>query len=216
MQKIIIFLCLILFIEYKPSENISNANTKDRYNYLMVKLGYTLSYNDSLHTANWVRWTFDKSDIGTTDRQNDFRPDSDLPKDFYHVTPTDYSGSHYDRGHICNSQAKTSSIKTNQETFLMTNMFPQTVKCNRGSWKHIEDLTQSWIKDNDEHLIIFAGGLGTNGKLKHGVNIPKECWKVIFGHGKTPLVYIFENDDSQKITTYTTLDSIEIKTHYKF
>jgi endonuclease G len=214
MKKILI-LCLISFTGFGQAENISNANLSDKHNYFLPKLGYTLSYNDSLHHANWVRWTLVKTDIGSTERQNDFRPDVDLPKGFYKVLPSDYSQGGYDRGHLCNSQARTSSVTLNEETFLMSNMIPQHPRCNRGSWKHLEDQCQSWVRDNNEKLTIYAGYFGSIGTLKHGVSIPAQCWKVIYGHGLVPICIVFENDESEKFSVVD-LSFIEKQTGYTF
>ena len=61
----------------------------------MEKPQYSLSYNRSKATANWVAWRLDSSWIGNTQRQNDFRPDPSLPADGISLD-SDYSGSGYD------------------------------------------------------------------------------------------------------------------------
>ncbi|MHC5934953.1 DNA/RNA non-specific endonuclease [Nostoc sp.] len=81
-----------------PNNAIAFVDTPD--NYLMVKSHYALSDKQSKGTANWVAWQLNKSWLGTADRQNNFRPDDTLPTNFLRVTPTMYSGSGYDRGHI--------------------------------------------------------------------------------------------------------------------
>ncbi|WP_392482946.1 DNA/RNA non-specific endonuclease [Nostoc sp. C110] len=81
-----------------PSNAIALVDTPD--NYLMVKNQYALSYNNTKGTPNWVAWQLNKSCLGTADRQNNFRPDNTLPTNFLRVTPTIYSGSGYDKGHV--------------------------------------------------------------------------------------------------------------------
>ncbi len=66
----------------------------------MVKPQYALSYNRSKGTANWVSWQLNSSWLGHMDRQNDFRPDDTLPAGWERVTPSVYSRSGYDKGHI--------------------------------------------------------------------------------------------------------------------
>ena len=80
--------------------NPSNANLKDTNNYLLEKPQYALSYNCSEGIPNWVSWQLDRSWLGTVDRSDDFRPDSDLPNGCYAVLDNDYRGSGYDRGHM--------------------------------------------------------------------------------------------------------------------
>ena len=81
-----------------PSSATTSVANPD--NYLLDKPQYVLSYNNSKGTPNWVSWQLNKSWLGTTDRQNNFRPDDTLPTDFVRITPTAYTGSGYDKGHI--------------------------------------------------------------------------------------------------------------------
>jgi hypothetical protein len=60
--------------------DVANEN-----NYLMIKPQYTLSYNRSKATPNWVAWRLDASWIGSTPRQDDYRPDTSLPAGWYQV-----------------------------------------------------------------------------------------------------------------------------------
>jgi endonuclease G len=75
--------------------NPSNADT-DPNNYLMIKPQYALSYNNSKGIPNWVSWQLNKSWLGSVDRKNDFRPDTELPASWYQVRPSDYTGGGYD------------------------------------------------------------------------------------------------------------------------
>lgn len=217
----IIVMCMFLITGTlsNAQTNISNANT-DRYNYLMVKHDYILSYNDSLHHANWVGWIMNKSHVGGSPRQNDFSIDKTLPFGFIRITPNDYNGSNYDRGHLCNSQAWTDNIQDNQETFLMTNMIPQSPKCNRGTWKSLEDYCQV-LASTGNSLKIYAGGYLSKGYIsKNKISIPAFCWKVIFITGLIkPICVIMPNDeniDSDWKKYEKDIDYIENITHYKF
>ncbi|WP_422394109.1 DNA/RNA non-specific endonuclease [Nostoc parmelioides] len=87
-------------------------------NYLMVKNQYALSYNNSKGTANWVAWQLNKSWLGDAERQNNFRPDNTLPAGWLRVTPSMYSGSGYDRGHIAPSGDRTRTVEDNSSRSL--------------------------------------------------------------------------------------------------
>lgn len=65
--------------------NPSNANTNDLNNYLIEKPQYALSYNCETGIPNWVSWQLNSSWLGSVDRSEDFRPDSDLPTGCYQV-----------------------------------------------------------------------------------------------------------------------------------
>lgn len=74
--------------------------------------------------ANWVAWELTKVDFGTSDRQDDFRPDPYLPAGWYRGKTSDYTGSGFDRGHLCPSADRTFTLEDNSATFLMTNIIP--------------------------------------------------------------------------------------------
>jgi endonuclease G, mitochondrial len=161
--------------------NPSNAtnNTSNQDNYLIVNTAYALSYNSGKGTANWVSWRIAESDLGTTDRQNNFRPDVNLPKNFTRVTPTDYTGSGFDRGHLCPSADRSVSEESNSLTFLMTNMVPQTGDLNRNVWENFESYSRGLVKKGKVDLYVVAGVYGEKGKLKKKVVVPTNCWKII-------------------------------------
>ena len=79
----------------------------DTTDLLMVKPQFVLSYNNTKRHANWVSWELSTSWLGTSDRQNDFRPDSTLKQGWYRVVTSDYTNSGFDRGHLCPSADRT-------------------------------------------------------------------------------------------------------------
>ena len=161
--------------------NPSNAapDIANENNYLMLKPQYTLSYNRGRATANWVAWRLDSSWIGTTQRQDDFRPDTTLPAGWYQVLDTDYSGSGYQRGHMCPSGDRTNSVPNNSATFLMTNMVPQIEENNTGPWEEFESYCRTLASQGNE-VYIFTGPAGNIGTIAQGrVTVPASTWKVV-------------------------------------
>src|SRR4051794_11530167 len=63
------------------------------WNYLMVKMQYTMSYHRDRGTPNWVSWHLDPTWLGSTPRQDNFSADATLPSGWYRVQGTSYSGS---------------------------------------------------------------------------------------------------------------------------
>jgi endonuclease G len=177
----ILNLVFILF-SYLPVgvPNISGASTVSTTNYLAVKKGYVMSYNGVEGRANWVGWTLRRSDLGPVDRTNRFREDSNLPRGFKRVDNDDYRESGYDRGHLCNSEDRTSSEFLNEETFLMSNMIPQTPELNRGPFKFLEAYCRKLVLKKGQELLIYSGGIGAKGRLTSGVPIPMYCWKAVY------------------------------------
>ena len=117
--------------------NPSNATPDTPNNYLIEKNEYALAYSAERGTLLWAGWHVSFDWLGRTGRQDDFRPDRALPPGTYQVTPRDYSG--YDRGHMVPSGDRTVNPQVNSETFLMTNIFPQTAANNRGPWRELEN-----------------------------------------------------------------------------
>ena len=69
--------------------NGATADTSFPDNYLMMKLQYALSYNNSRRIPNWTSWHLDITWRGSAPRQDDFRNDTTLPPGFNQVQGTD-------------------------------------------------------------------------------------------------------------------------------
>jgi endonuclease G len=167
--------------EHLTMGNPSNATTSvgQPLNYLMEKPQYALSYNSDYGEANWVSWHLDSSWLGSTPRQDDFRADTTLPAGWYRVQATDYSGSGFDRGHMCPSGDRTSTVSANSATFLMTNMIPQLPANNQGVWANLESYCRTLVSQGNE-LYIVSGGQGLQYFIANGhVAVPAQTWKVI-------------------------------------
>jgi endonuclease G len=210
-----------------PSGATADASN-DPNNFLLVHNSFILSYNRTRGAANWVTWHLSAADIGDVDRTNAFAPDTALPKDFW-IRPSDYVGSGYDRGHLCPSKDRSDTEANNRETFLMSNMQPQSPKLNQKTWKYLEDYSRDLAKNNEEY--IYAGCYGESGRIKDKITIPTNCYKIIvvLAEGendlkrinrKTRIIAVDMPNDatvSSRWRTYlTTVDDIEEKTGYDF
>lgn len=162
---------------YLSPGNPSGASDKPD-NFLLTNSAYALSYNNRKGIANWVAWRLSKNDMGEAERQNDFRPDSRLPGGWTLIDSRDYSSSGYERGHLCPSADRSSSPAINSETFLMTNIAPQTHGLNSGPWEKLERYSRSMAR-REANLYIIAGQYGTKGKIDGRLTIPANFWKVI-------------------------------------
>lgn len=158
--------------------NPSGAAAGDPNNFLLIGEGYALSYNNSHGTANWVSWRTRRADLGPAIPRPEFRPDDRLPQEFLRITPQDYSGSGYDRGHLVPSADRFADPHLNQETFLMTNIVPQTPSLNKHPWNRFEAHARGQTRRGFD-VYQIAGVYGTNGRLKGRVTVPTNCWKVI-------------------------------------
>lgn len=174
----------------------ATANVANENNYLMVKPQYTLSYNRSKATSNWVAWRVAAYWIGTTSRTDTFRADTTLPSGWYQVSDTSYSGSGYDRGHMCPSGDRTNSVENNSATFLMTNMIPQLPANNQGPWALFENDVRS-IAGSTNEVYVISGPVGNIGTIDSGrIVVPQYTWKVV-------LILPDGNNDLSRVTRNT-------------
>jgi endonuclease G len=176
-----------------------------RANYLMVKPWYALSYNDALGTANWVSWRVTVDDLGNAPRKPTFDTDTTLPPGFYHVTHKDYSGSGFDRGHLCPHSDRAANQAMSFATFCMTNIIPQAPNVNQKAWAQLENYCRDLVREH-QHLYIIAGPAGRGGTGSDGfknsiasgkVTVPAQCWKIIV------IVPEAGDDDLSKISSST-------------
>ena len=163
------------------------ASTSYPTNYLMTKTQYTMSYNNTKKTCNWVSWHLSSAWIGSTARQDNFRNDATLPTGWVQVGGTDFSGSGFDRGHMCPSADRTGSVTDNGATFLMTNMIPQAPNNNQIPWANLENYCRALVDAGNELYIISGpwgqGGTGSSGTKttisSKSIVVPAYTWKII-------------------------------------
>jgi endonuclease G len=70
-----------------------------------------------------------------------------------------------------------------QESFLMSNMSPQTPNLNRGPWKNLEVATRAWAWSRKSSLAVYSGNIYsmTPSKVigKNGITVPDRLFKII-------------------------------------
>lgn len=162
---------------YLALGNPSSAGASDPNNYLLVDNYMAISYSRDRAIPNWVAWRVTRADMGDVDREDSFRPDDRLPQGWKRVTPADYTGSGYDRGHICPNADRNGSRDSMAATFLMTNMTPQTPDLNRGPWQKLEAYLRTLVTRGSD-VYIVSGVYGDAGKIKKKVTIPTNNWKI--------------------------------------
>jgi endonuclease G len=159
-----------------PSNAVADLQQGD--NYLMEKPSFALSYNKDKGTPNWVSWHLEDAWTGNLPRTDTFRADPAVSPDWYRVQATDYSGSGFERGQMTPSDDRNNeaSIPLNQETFLMSNLVPQSAG-NQGPWSSFENYLRTLLPDNE--IYIVAGPAGTTTTIADGhVTVPTYTWKV--------------------------------------
>ena len=147
-------------------------------NYLIARPQYSLSYNHTTREPNWVSWNLTTADLGSSGRSDNFFQDTTLPAGFYQVLTTDYSGSGFDRGHMCPSGDRTVTVADNEATFFMTNMIPQAPDNNQGVWANFESECRTLAAAGNEVLIITGPSGFSGATIASGVAVAGFTWKI--------------------------------------
>jgi endonuclease G len=194
-----------------------------------------VSYNSGRKVPTWVSWELNTSYFGSTTRQDDFRPDDTLPANLPQASLADYSGSGFDRGHMCPSDDRTLTTAANSQTFFLTNMVPQAANNNRGPWEKLEAESRTLASAGKEVFVIAGGVFSASSRtIGSGVVVPDQTFKVVVvldavGQGprdvttNTRVIAVeMPNDDSQISLSAdwhsfrVSVDTIEAQTGYDF
>lgn len=106
---------------------------------------FTIGYSWYFRQAKWTLEIvsrggneFAPEAFSRAERLDNFRADVRLPHRF-RASLAAYKNSGYDRGHLVASANSVLSHIENSETFLLSNMSPQTAEFNRKIWSKLED-----------------------------------------------------------------------------
>ena len=169
-----------------PSQ--ARPDPHQRNNYLMNKEYFALSYNNEAGTPNWVSWHLTQEHFGDAPRKPQFDADTMLPRGFKRITHGDYTGSGFDRGHMCPHSDRDKTKEMSFATFVMTNIVPQSNESNAGAWNQLELYARHLVTAQGKELYLIAGPQGRGGQGRNGfrstiaggkVTVPSRVWKVI-------------------------------------
>ena len=163
-----------------PSGATMDPNNTNHY--LVLRTVEALDFSDALGEPVWASWDLTTADVGSAQRQNDYRPDPSLPTNFYAVTDTDYNGVgniDFNRGHMCPSEDRTDTTNDNSLLFLMDNIIPQAATNNQGVWGSFEDYCRTQANNGNELLIVCGPSVFTTNRIPSGkAAIPNYTWKI--------------------------------------
>ncbi len=159
---------------------------------LISRPEYTLSWNSNTREINWASWLLEESDIGDSGRTT-FSTDQDLeaylaPTGEHAVSPGEYSGSCFDRGHQVPSGDRTANVEINLSVFKMSNLLPQTAFLNRTIWERLEARTRALLGQNrSTRLWVIAGPIFAS-KLQYigtysNIAVPTANFKIVIDLG---------------------------------
>lgn len=172
---------------------VHTTNDKDPIN-------LSIEWDADKKAQRWTAYRIHKGQTGSFEGSNSFTEDPDLPASA-RVSGSNsfYSGSGFDRGHICPNADRRYSKLANQQTYYYTNMQPQYHMFNAGPrlsngdqnwerqspWLRLEGKVRTWGRSNAcDTLYIVKGGTIEDdqllknstypqGKIKGQLPIPK-------------------------------------------
>jgi endonuclease G len=188
--------------------------------YLINHTYYSLSYVGTHRQSECAfYWLSPASIQGKQTRTDDFRIDPKVKSN--PVSSTAYSGSGYDRGHLCPAADMALNVTAMSETFYMSNMSPMTPSFNRGIWSSLEE----WVRDaaiaNSGVYVATGPVLAVScGTLAGGITVPCTFYKIAFKDGPNPKMigFIMANAGSSLAlkSFAVSIDEIERKTGIDF
>jgi endonuclease G len=176
---------------------------------IVVHKGYTLKYNELAEVPLWVVHTLTVDNITKTiTRTNNFREDHAVTT--RSASPTDYTNSGFDRGHMSPAADFSNDADMMSESFLMSNICPQYRELNAGVWADLEGKIRELVKrENRLHIVtgpIIIDNMRYIGKTSKVV-VPQMFFKVIYDSKKQFLAaYIMPNSrkiNSNRISDYS-------------
>jgi len=148
---------------------------------LLVLKEYVVCYDAQKRIPLWAGYQLTSAEIVQKERRDAFRTDPGLTDD-ENAHCADYKGSGYDRGHSVPRDDMNRTFEVQADTFLLSNMSPQTPALNRGIWRWLEDLVRVWGKEFNTVYIIMGPvfvGQQTHTVASGRVAIPTEFFKIV-------------------------------------
>ena len=156
---------------------------------------YIIEYDKAKKAQRWTCYQMDagnsvkgwsRKSWETTEWGGDpFQEDPDLPKEA-RTTLSQYSGSGYDRGHICPSEDRIASKEMNEQTFYLSNILPQKncFNASPGVWGNMEIWLRNTLNTREfrDVLYVVKGGTITNGLVKEpikGLIVPQYYYMAV-------------------------------------
>lgn len=224
MTKFVTLVCAIFFTTVlfaqkapvnRPAVDLSPAPCGE----IVKHSYYTLAYSEKDEQPYWVYYVLTPEFLaGNQPRKDEFRPDPAVRTGS--ASLDDYTGSGYDRGHLCPAGDMVHSVKSMSESFYMSNMSPQEPSFNRGIWKKLESQVREWAGNTDSTYVVTGGILATSkGHIgPDKVTVPEYYYKAIYCPKKGMIGFVIPNEGSNRSISefVVSVDRIEELTKLDF
>ncbi|MFC2081918.1 DNA/RNA non-specific endonuclease [Candidatus Bipolaricaulota bacterium] len=147
---------------------------------ILDNVAYQVGYSDLRMNPLWVCYrVFAVPDPVSHDRPSRFKIDY---RTGAQVSHDDYTNTGYDRGHMAPNAAIDYCYGRDAqlETFLMSNICPQTPALNRGVWATLEESVRDWADAFDEVWVLTGPIFDSEAQLlSAGVEVPDAFFKIV-------------------------------------
>lgn len=162
---------------------------------------FTVHYDPKIRLARYVEYKLKKENLTQKlgKRRDKFIPDPILVESgIPHATQADYKKTGFDRGHLAPAADFSFSQTANDETFVFSNIAPQTKLLNRGAWLNLEKQVRRWACGEGMVTVITGPIISeSDRRLPSGLVIPQSFFKIIID--ETPprksLAFIHHQND---------------------
>lgn len=187
----------------------------------VVFTGFVVNFNPSMHVPNSVSYVLTRDRLdGPVERYGDFEQ---APGVEGCPEPSAYRRSGYERGHMAPAQDMAWSQDAMHESFMMTNVCPQSRHLNEDGWAKLEEKVREWVR-RDSLLVVVTGPVLNNRLARitqSQVAIPQHFYKVIIAPCAQPMRaigFIYPNGPSGgALKDYAvTVDEVERRTRLDF
>lgn len=190
----------------------------------LANSGFTVGYSEHHEIPLWVAYRiFDVPKLESGKRPSGFNTD---PRTKAKVSHSDYTHSGFDRGHMAPNYAIATRYgrAAQKETFLMSNIIPQTPAVNRNIWKDLEMTVAKKYGRYFGEVWVITGPIFNRfpDRLASGVTIPDSYYKIIVGEAQgelRALAFIIDKDCppyTRLKSHLVSIDEIEQKTGLNF
>ena len=173
---------------------------------------YIVSYNVQMQNPDFVIWRLTDKEAAAAEASKIKRPSSFTACDDTQKNSS-YTGTGYDRGHMCPCNDRDWDLEHSKDTFRMCNICPQTHKLNAGIWQTYEDAAHAYAQDlgwidiccgpifseNYEKIISKSGY----------IIVPEMFFKIFYNKEHNVLqCFIFTQENECKETTVTEIEKL--------
>jgi endonuclease G, mitochondrial len=153
---------------------------------LLVQRDYLIGYDGDLRAPLWTAERIDHARLTNIPRVDCFRADPRLPA-AEASTPADYREPIYDQGHMAAFANQTASVNAGLNSFIMSNMAPQTCGLNRGIWQILEGIVRLWAA---EHGTVWVVSGSVFDRDRDGVRDPDGAAELMLANNRSRRVAV--------------------------